>query len=109
MLATGLMLVAALLLLSALAVPAAHRAATRRLVYGGSLLLSVSLLAGSLFALLSRFEGELVLPLALPWLGAHFHGDALSCFFLVIVDLGAAVASLYGLGYGRHEEAPQRV
>ena len=29
--------------------------------------------------------------------------------FLGIVNLGAAAASLYALGYGRHEEEPQRV
>src|SRR5205814_2578137 len=51
----------------------------------------------------------LVLPIGLPWLGAHFRVDALSAFFLVIINLGGAAASLYGLGYGRHEEAPARV
>ena len=49
------------------------------------------------------------LPLGLPWLGAHFRLDALAAFFLVVVNLGGAAASLYALGYGRHEEAPQRV
>ncbi len=51
----------------------------------------------------------MTLPLGLPWLGAHFRLDALSAFFLAVVDLGAAAASLYALGYGRHEPAPQRV
>ncbi len=50
-----------------------------------------------------------VLPLGLPWLGAHFRLDALAAFFLVVVNLGGAAASLYALGYGRHEPAPQRV
>jgi formate hydrogenlyase subunit 3/multisubunit Na+/H+ antiporter MnhD subunit len=50
-----------------------------------------------------------VLPLGLPWLGAHFRMDALAAFFLVVVNLGGAAACLYGLGYGRHEPAPQRV
>src|ERR1043165_2712602 len=49
------------------------------------------------------------LPLGLPWLGSHFRSDALAAFFLVVVNLGGAVASLYGLGYGRHESAPHRV
>jgi formate hydrogenlyase subunit 3/multisubunit Na+/H+ antiporter MnhD subunit len=47
--------------------------------------------------------------LGLPWLGAHFRLDALSAFFLAVVNLGAAAASLFALGYGRHEEAPRRV
>jgi formate hydrogenlyase subunit 3/multisubunit Na+/H+ antiporter MnhD subunit len=50
-----------------------------------------------------------VLPLGLPWLGAHFRVDALAAFFLAVVNLGAAAASLYGLGYCRHETAPMRV
>jgi formate hydrogenlyase subunit 3/multisubunit Na+/H+ antiporter MnhD subunit len=50
-----------------------------------------------------------VLPLGLPWLGAHFRIDALSVLFLVVVNLGGAAASLYGIGYGRHESAPARV
>ena len=46
---------------------------------------------------------ELTLPIGLPWLGAHFRLDALASFFLVVVNLGGAAASLYGLGYGHHE------
>ena len=49
------------------------------------------------------------LPLGLPWLGAHFRVDTLSAFFLVVVNLGGAAASVYALGYGRHEQAPHRV
>ena len=45
----------------------------------------------------------------MPWIGAHFRLDALAAFFLVVVDLGAAAASLFALGYGRHEGAPMRV
>ena len=40
-------------------------------------------------------------------LGGHFRLDALGAFFLVVVNLGGAAASLYGLGYGRHERAPR--
>ena len=52
---------------------------------------------------------DLTLPIGLPWLGAHFRLDALASFFLVVVNLGGAAASLYGLGYGHHEPAPHRV
>ncbi len=51
----------------------------------------------------------LTLPLGLPWLGTHFRLDALSAFFLIVVNLGGAAASLYGLGYGQHEPAPHRI
>src|SRR5207237_5715022 len=45
----------------------------------------------------------------LPTIGAHFRLDPLAAFFLVVVNLGGATASLYALGYGRHEAAPLRV
>jgi hydrogenase-4 component B len=50
-----------------------------------------------------------VLPFGLPWLGAHFAMDPLSAFFLVVVNVGGAAASLFAIGYGRHEESPERV
>jgi formate hydrogenlyase subunit 3/multisubunit Na+/H+ antiporter MnhD subunit len=49
------------------------------------------------------------LPVGLPWTGAHFRLDALSAFFLVLVNLGGAAASLFAIGYGSHEPAPGRV
>ena len=49
------------------------------------------------------------MPLGLPWVGAHFHVDALAAFFLAVVNIGGASASLYGIGYGRHEHEPLRV
>ena len=80
------------------------------LVYGGSLVLSALLLVVAIDALLIGARGEpLVLPLGLPWIGARFSVDALSAFFLVVVNLGGAAASLYGLGYGRAESSPERV
>ncbi|RMF08181.1 MAG: hydrogenase 4 subunit B, partial [Alphaproteobacteria bacterium] len=79
--------------------------------YGASLsAASVALLtAGGYLLQGSAGPSTLTLPLGLPWLGAHFRVDALAAFFLVVVNLGGAVSSLYGLGYGQHEEAPHRV
>jgi formate hydrogenlyase subunit 3/multisubunit Na+/H+ antiporter MnhD subunit len=51
----------------------------------------------------------LQLPVGLPWTGAHFRMDALAAFFLLVVNLGGAGASLFAIGYGRHEQAPGRV
>ena len=51
----------------------------------------------------------LVLPLGLPWIGAHLRLDALSAGFLVIVGVAGTFASLYGIGYGRHEAEPHRI
>ena len=61
------------------------------------------LLAGTLPAPAMR------LPVGLPWIGAHYRMDALSAFFLVVVNLGGAGASLFAIGYGQHEKAPGRV
>src|ERR1019366_3676529 len=81
------------------------------LVYGASLMIT---LTQGMIALLSLFgysdpSSTVTLPLGLPWLGAHFRIDALASFFLVVVNLGGASASLFALGYGRHEHSPQRV
>ena len=54
-------------------------------------------------------DSALTLPLGLPWIGARFRLDALAAFFLVVINLGGAGACLYGIGYGRHAEAPLRV
>ena len=95
---------------AALALARRPRIATS-LVY--TLSLGVSLVgllaAGAALLAPARFGGTLSLPVGVPWLGAHFELDALSAFFLVVINLGGAAASLFGLGYGRHEEAPGRV
>ncbi len=51
----------------------------------------------------------MLLPLGLPWIGTHLRLDALSGFFLILIGLGGAGASLFALGYGRHEAHPERV
>jgi hydrogenase-4 component B len=100
----------AFLVLSAFSLALPARPLGRILVYGGSLVVAGAGLAVALNALLGRTPAEtLILPVGLPWLGAHFRLDTLSAFFLAVIDLGAAAASLFALGYGRHEEAPQRV
>ena len=80
------------------------------IVYGVSLVVAlIALFAGIGHLLGGSAPVSVTLPLGLPWLGAHFRLDALSAFFLVVVNLGAAAASLYAFGYGRHEPAPERV
>ena len=83
----------------------------RRIVYGICLITSLALFSLALLALLGVYDtpSATTLPLGIPWLGAHFRVDALSAFFLAVVNLGAAAASLFALGYGRHEHAPRRV
>ena len=103
--------VAALLALAPTAIAIGASPRGNGLIYGASLIVTLTL---CVLALLSLFEysdrfSTAILPLGLPWLGAHFRIDALAAFFLVVVNLGGAAASLFALGYGRHEHSPQRV
>ena len=109
MIIPALYAVAALLALApiAIALRGAPRATT--VTYGASLIVTLMLGVLGLLSLFERSTSAVILPLGLPWLGAYFRIDALSAFFLIVVNLGGAAASLYALGYGRHEETPQRV
>ncbi len=103
--------VAAFLALACLGLAAARSSSATTMVYGGALAVSAAAFASALLHLVAGAAAapEIVLPLGLPWLGAHFRIDALAAFFLAVVNLGGAAASLYALGYGRHESAPERV
>jgi len=101
---------AAFLAIAVIAVAAGRSRAATRFVYGASLTVAAIALAAGLRFLLGASAAEtMTLPIGLPWLGAHFRIDALAAFFLVVVDFGAMAASLFALGYGSHESAPQRV
>ena len=101
---------AALLALAPLAVAIGSSVAAARLIYGACMIATAVSLAGALFHLLTAAPSEsLTLPLGIPWLGSHWRIDALSAFFLIVVDLGAFAASLFAIGYGTHETAPGRV
>jgi len=102
--------VAALLGTAVLGVAAGDRAWGRAAVYGATIMLTAAAFAAAATHLLGGTGSRaVVLPLGLPWLGAHLSLDALSAFFLAVINLGAAAAALYGLGYGRHEPSPGRV
>jgi formate hydrogenlyase subunit 3/multisubunit Na+/H+ antiporter MnhD subunit len=103
--------VAGLLGLAFLAVVLSRAKVATAVIYIATFAVSAIALIGSLRWLLGDAIGgaDLTLPIGLPWLGAHFRIDALASFFLVVVNLGGAAASLYGLGYGPHESAPERV
>lgn len=111
MVVTALYGVLALAVLAPIAVALSASPRATGIIYGASLIVSLALcINGLLF--LTGHGGEpfaITLPLGLPWLGAHFRIDALAAFFLVVINLGSAAASLFALGYGRHEEFPGRV
>jgi formate hydrogenlyase subunit 3/multisubunit Na+/H+ antiporter MnhD subunit len=104
-------LIAVLLGTAALAIALSRMSKATPIIYGVALASSILLFAAVLVHLAGRpfVTLTLTLPLGLPWLGAHFRLDALAAFFLLVVNLGGAAASLYGIGYGRHEAEPRRV
>jgi hydrogenase-4 component B len=103
--------VAALFGTAVAAVAVSRRSSATHLIYDATLGISAVLFVIITNHLVGDPAGvsAITLPLGLPWIGAHFRLDALSTFFLLVVNLGGAIASLYGLGYGRHESAPHRV
>jgi formate hydrogenlyase subunit 3/multisubunit Na+/H+ antiporter MnhD subunit len=106
----SLFLVAALLVLSLVAIARGRSPRISTAVYTATTAVSLLLFGYALAHLLSSAVPAMQrLPLGLPWIGAHFRLDALSAFFVAVVNLGGAAASLYGLGYGRHERSPERV
>ncbi len=105
----ALLAVAALLALAPIALLLSRSPFGRPVAYGASLALALVLATAAAASLFGHHDSAITLPLGLPWLGAHFRIDALSAFFLIVVNVGAAAASLFAIGYGRHEEHPQRV
>ncbi|HKS84135.1 MAG TPA: hydrogenase 4 subunit B [Pseudolabrys sp.] len=100
--------VAALLALMPVAVMARNSALASRTIYGASLVVTMMLGVGGLISLFGPASAA-TLPFGLPWLGAHFRIDALAAFFIAVVNLGGASASLFAFGYGQHEHEPARV
>ena len=99
---------AALGLLSLFAIAQGQRPYASSIVYAASFAISLALFFVSA-ACVTAPSSDAVLPIGLPWLGAHFHFDALAAFFLSVVNLGAAAASFFAIGCGRHETEAVRV
>jgi formate hydrogenlyase subunit 3/multisubunit Na+/H+ antiporter MnhD subunit len=108
-----LSLILALLVSGTAGVVLARRVHGGLWLYGASAIVSAALFVTAAVFLLGADAGarswSANLPLGIPWLGAHLRLDALSAFFLLVINLGAAAASLFAIGYGRHEHEPQRV
>ena len=91
--------VAGLLGTAVLAIVLSRAKNSTAFVYSVTLAVSLVALLGSIRWLVADAQNvsSLTLPIGLPWLGAHFRLDALASFFLIVVNLGGAAASLYGL------------
>src|SRR6478672_1781684 len=101
--------VAVLLALAPIAVVLAASPSASNVIYSACLVVALVLCVVGVISLLGRTSSSVTLPLGLPWLGAHFRIDALAAFFMIVVNLGGAAASLFAIGYGQHEQAPERV
>jgi len=107
-----LWLVYLLLVLGIVGAVAGRNPIGRTLVYGGSLgacTVIMFLAGGHLLDIGDSAAMTMVLPLGVPWIGAHLRLDPLASFFLGVINLGGGAAALYGLGYGRRELDPGRV
>lgn len=103
--------VAAFLALAVVAIVLSRARKASVVVYGIAIVISAVATVGSASWLVrgGSETSTVILPIGLPWLGAHFRLDSLASFFLVVVNFGGTMASLYGLGYGQHESVPHRV
>jgi formate hydrogenlyase subunit 3/multisubunit Na+/H+ antiporter MnhD subunit len=101
--------VAALLALAPISVMLRGSPRASAVIYSASLIVTLVLGIVGLVSLSGHTSSTATLPFGLPWLGAHFRMDALTAFFIIVVNLGGAAASLFALGYGQHEHSPIRV
>jgi hydrogenase-4 component B len=101
--------VAALLALAPIAIMLRASARASSVIYSASLIITLALGMIGLISLFQRTFSIATLPLGLPWLGAHFRADALAAFFIIVVNLGGAAASLFALGYGQQEHTSERI
>src|SRR5215213_4719987 len=100
-----------LLVVAAGAIAVGRSPGITRTVYAACLVVSAVACAAALVRLADGAAGgtALTLPLGLPWTGAHFRLDRLGAFFLLVVNLANALASLYALGYAADDPAPRRI
>jgi formate hydrogenlyase subunit 3/multisubunit Na+/H+ antiporter MnhD subunit len=98
-----------LLILAAAAFPLARRDRGPLLVYSLAALIAGIVMLSAAVAAARGVPLEAQLPLGLPGIGMRVRLDALSATFSMIVNLAAAIASLYAAGYARHESEQARV
>ena len=105
MVISALFCVMALVALSPIAVVLLKSPRASGVVYASCLIVTLTLAVVGGMGLLGQPTSRITLPLGLPWLGAHFRVDALSAFFLIVVNLGGAAASLFAMRHGLFDQA----
>jgi len=99
----------ALLALAAASIPLARRPRGPVIVYGAAAGIAAIAAISAGIAVARGYPLAVHLPLGLPAVGVRLRLDALSSIFAMVVNLGAALASLYAVGYGCHEPEQGRV
>ncbi|MCC6948534.1 MAG: hydrogenase 4 subunit B [Bradyrhizobiaceae bacterium] len=99
----------ALLALAAASVPLARTPRGPVIIYGAAAAIAAIAALSGAIAAARGIPLQVRLPLGLPGIGVRLQLDALSSIFALIVNLAAALASLYAVGYGRHEHEQGRV
>lgn len=110
MIGTAAILALCLLALSLVAIQMRRLASISAMIYGTSAAICAALALTGGWTLATEAAASILrVPVGLPWLGAHLRLDALSAAFLTLLGTGGAAASIYAIGYGRHEHDPNRV
>ncbi|MGE0626489.1 MAG: hydrogenase 4 subunit B [Hyphomicrobiaceae bacterium] len=79
------------------------------LVYPACLIAAAVAASADLTVLATGTTAGATLPMGLPTIGLKFRIDVLSAFFGLVVNLGVAAASLYGLGLSRQSDLSPRI
>ncbi len=93
------LVIGGLLLLGLAAVPLARRPAGVRVVHGGCVVACLLLVVLAAWALLAGGGGVLALPFGPPWGRALLALDGLSAWFLLLLGVTGAIASLYAMAH----------
>ena len=99
----------ALIALAGASIPLSRHPRGPALLYAITAVVAAIAMCSAAIALARGVPLLVQLPIGLPSTGLHLRLDALSGVFSVIVNIGAALASLYAVGYGRHEPEQGRV
>ena len=105
----ALFLATALLVLAAAAFPLARAERGPSVIYVCSALIAGIAMVSAGAASVRGIPLQVQLPLGLPGIGMRLSLDAISSVFAVIVNLAVVLASVYAIGYGRHEPEQGRI
>src|SRR5688500_18155123 len=105
----ALFLATALLVLAAAGIPLARTERGPSVIYFFCALIAGIAMVSAGAASVRGIPLQVRLPIGLPGIGMRLSLDAVSSVFAVIVNLAVVLASVYAIGYGRHEPEQGRI